>query len=205
MPFTPPLTFNIHARSRQTAIVEGLLLINSHRLPPVRFQEKSYCLFSVPWYTRSLLIMAATLANSPRARGNPWHNSRERGEKAREDKLKTEILKIEQSALRCVEFVRTSPDNYRDLYLLQKGREGDHILSEHLSAHSEGTDYAEPLRPWLMGVEGASIFQKEQSRACFQKVLGKGSIPCRYGIIREDLFGDACEEKVRQRDEVFNL
>ena len=42
--------------------------------------------------------MAATLAISPRVRGNPWHNSRERGEEARENKLKTEILKIEQSA-----------------------------------------------------------------------------------------------------------
>lgn len=71
--------------------------------------------------------------------------------------MKTEILKTEQSALRCVEVVRTIylevPEGCRDNHLLQRSvRESDHLLLEQFFVPVEGTEYLEPLRFRIMGV-----------------------------------------------------
>ena len=71
--------------------------------------------------------------------------------------MKSEIVKIEQSALRCVKVVRTIylevPEGCRDAQLLQRSvRESDHLLPEHFFVPVEGTEYLEPARFRILGV-----------------------------------------------------
>lgn len=83
--------------------------------------------------------------------------------------MNSEILKIEQSALRCVEVVRTIylevPEGCRDAQLLQRSvRESDHLLAEHFFVPIDGTEYLEPTRFRIVGV-----FQGEPDLALFME------------------------------------